>query len=201
MIGIMGGTFNPVHNGHLLLCEKIREEFELDKILFMPAKNPPHKLDLSIICSEHRMMMTKIATRSNPFFEVSDIEMKRTGASYTVDTLSGLKELYGPETQFALIIGADSMVQFHSWKDYRIIQSMAALLVAKRPETDSRELDQCIKDRLEEGGRIYLAKAEAMDYSSTEIRDRVARGQSIRYQVPEEVESYIYSNNLYRVGP
>jgi nicotinate-nucleotide adenylyltransferase len=197
VLGIMGGTFNPVHYGHLLMCEGIREEFGLEKIIFIPAKIPPHKDNGKIIEAHDRFRMVELAIGDNPFFCASEIEMKREGSSYTVDTLKILKEQI-KNKQIALIVGADSLVQFETWRDYPDIFKLAVIIVASRPDTKEDTLNSYInkfKDLF--GANILKYSGKAMDYSSTEIRRRVAAGLSIKYQVPPEVENYIYKNRLY----
>ncbi|NLX63633.1 MAG: nicotinate-nucleotide adenylyltransferase [Clostridiaceae bacterium] len=198
MLGIMGGTFNPIHYGHLLMCEGIREEFNLEKIIFIPAKTPPHKDNTKIIEAQDRLRMVELAIGDNPFFEASEIEMKREGASYTVDTLRLIKEQENNK-EISLIIGADSLVQFETWKDYREIFKLAVIIVASRPDTKEDILSSYInKFRKEYGANIQKYSGKAMDYSSTEIRKRVGMGLSIKYMVPPEVERYIYENGLYK---
>lgn len=199
MLGVFGGTFNPIHNGHLLICETIREEFGLEKILFVPAQIPPHKDVNRVAEAEHRLEMTRLAISDNPHFEVSDIEMKREGASYTVDTLAAFKTLYGPDTLLNLIVGADAIVQLTSWRRFEEILKLCRIIVARRPDTGDDALDRAI-DRLigDYGAVIKKSKAVAMPYSSTEIRERVKSRLSIRYRVPPCVEDYIREHRLYR---
>ncbi len=199
MLGVFGGTFSPIHYGHLMICEAIREEFGLDRILFVPAQIPPHKDINRVAEAEHRLEMTRLAIMDNPFFEVSDIEMKREGASYTVDTLLAFKALYGPETQLSLIVGADSIVQLTSWRRFEEIIRLCRFIVARRPDTSDDVLDKAIDHLVSDyGAVIKKSKAVAMPYSSTEIRERVSSGLSIRYRVPPCVEHYIQEHRLYR---
>lgn len=198
MIGIMGGTFNPIHYGHLLICEHIREEFGLKKVLFVPAKIPPHKGTDGLMESGHRMAMVKLAIDSNPWFEFSDVEMKMEGPSYTVETLRVLSEQYGKENRLGLIIGADSLIQFTTWRRYEDILRMADLIVARRPDTDNRLLESAVaRLKAEHGARIHLSATDVYDFSSTRIRSRVKEGLSIKYMVPEPVERYILEHRLY----
>lgn len=198
MLGIMGGTFNPIHYGHLLMCEGIREEFNLEKIIFIPAKIPPHKDNSKIIEADDRLRMVELAIGDNPFFEASEIEMKREGSSYTVDTLRNIKEQENNK-EISLIVGADSLVQFETWKDFHEIFKLAVIIVASRPDTKEDILNSYIdRFRREFGANIQKYSGKAMDYSSTEIRNRVGMGLSIKYRVPPEVERYIYENGLYK---
>jgi len=194
----MGGTFNPIHIGHLLMCEHIREEFGLDKILFVPAKNPPHKGSEGIVETSRRLEMVRLAIRDNPYFELCDIEMRMDGPSYTVETLRALRGEYGLEPRLCLIIGADSLVQFPTWRRYEEIFEMVDIIVARRPGTENGALDQAI-ERLKAGhnARISVSGAAALDISSTRIRDRVKKGLSIKYMVPGCVEEYIREHGLY----
>lgn len=181
------------------MCEAIREEFKIGKIIFMPAKIPPHKDAAHIIDASNRLEMVKLAITDNPYFEVSDMEMKREGASYTVDTLIELHQKYGINEKIGLIVGADSLVNFKTWRNYPKILSQAKVIVASRPDTDPNVLDKTINElTVKFQAHIYKSSAEAMNYSSTEIRERVNSGLSIRYRVPALVEEYIYEHRLYR---
>lgn len=194
----MGGTFNPIHYGHLLMCESIREEFNLTKIIFMPARIPPHKDCEDIIKAEDRLQMVKLAIEDNLYFEVSDLELKRSGPSYTIDTLRTLKDLYKQKAIY-LIIGADSLVQFHTWQSYQEIFKICKIIVAKRPDTDENLLyDYINKFTSELDAKIFVSDHAAMNFSSTEIRNRINKGLSIRYMTPHKVESYIYEKGLYK---
>ena len=167
----MGGTFNPIHYGHLLMCEHIREEFNLEKILFVPAKTPPHKGSAEITETEHRMEMVGMAIQDNPCFELCDAEMRMEGPSYTVETLKVLAEEYGEENRLCLIIGADSLVQFTGWKRYEEILDMADIIVARRPDTKNRLLDLTVAN---EGGsqcENFRFRSHCLDFSSTRIRE------------------------------
>lgn len=199
MVGLMGGTFSPIHYGHLLMCESIREEFNLEKIIFMPARIPPHKTNISIVDAEHRLNMVRLAIEDNPYFEASDLEMRRQGASYTVDTLKELRSSLPKGKKLFLIIGADSLVQLSSWYKYQDIFRLATIIVAARPDTDFSLLNDTIaKFRVEMDADILMSAHAPMNFSSTEIRNRVKKGLSIRYMTPPKVEAYIYENGLYR---
>ncbi|MGI6084021.1 MAG: nicotinate-nucleotide adenylyltransferase [Acetivibrionales bacterium] len=198
MLGIMGGTFNPIHYGHLLMCEGIREEFALKKVIFIPAKIPPHKSNTKMTEAYDRLRMVDIAIRDNPFFEASDIEMRREGSSYTVDTLKAWKQNLKDAQSIALIVGADSLIQFEEWRDFSTIFKLASIIVASRPDTAEDVLENYInKYKKQFGANILRYSGKAMDYSSTEIRRRVRMGLSIKYMVPPEVESYIFDKRLY----
>lgn len=197
MVGIMGGTFDPVHYGHLRLAEHIREEFGLEGILFMPAGSPPHKRGTGILPARHRLEMTRLAIAGNPAFRLHRHEIVKKGYSYTVETLEALRgEGLG---DLALIIGADSLLQMGQWYQPGGILERAVILVAPRPGSDRAEIDAAIQDLTARyGGDIRVSGATAMPHSSTEIRERIAAGKSIRYLVPEPVREYIEANGLYR---
>ncbi|CUS81632.1 nicotinate-nucleotide adenylyltransferase [Candidatus Kryptobacter tengchongensis] len=192
-VGIFGGTFNPPHIGHLIVAEFIREEAKLNKIIFVPCAIPPHKQNqgyLSQIASpHHRFEMVKIAVKNNPFFEVSDIEIKRGGVSYTVETVSYFVERF-PTYTFYLLIGADQFRELHTWKDPDEIVKRVRLIVFNRygyaiPESKFSQFADFIT-------------IPNIDVSASAIRSRVRSGKSIRYLVPAEVEEYIYAKGLYR---
>ncbi len=196
MTGIMGGTFNPIHYGHLRLAEYIREEFLLERILFIPAGSPPHKSGMKLIPAMHRLAMTRLAIADNPAFFIAEHEIGKKGYSYTVDTLERLKA--DGISELALILGADSVAQLASWHKPEGILSRAIVIAAPRPDTDPSALKGVISDlRRNFGGDIRVSSAQAMPHSSTEIRERVSEGKSIRYLVPESVRLYIETHGFY----
>lgn len=197
MIALFGGTFNPIHYGHLLICEGIREEYNLEKVVFIPARIPPHKDKNEIIQASHRLEMAKLAIKDNPFFEVSDMELKREGSSYTIDTVRIYKNLYNID-RMGLILGADSLINFETWRNFTDIFPLVDIYVASRPDSDAQTLEKTIQ-RFEKEfeAKINKYSLRTMDYSSTEIRDRISKGLSIKYLVPPAVEEYIYKAELY----
>lgn len=198
-IGLMGGTFNPIHTGHLLLAETAYEQFGLDKVLIMPAKSPYHKKIYSIISDEERIDMIHCAIQDNPHFELSLIEFQREGNTYTVDTLRALKEAY-QNTEFYFIMGADSLYQFAQWKEPEEILKRAVILVASRDNIASSALNSQI-DYLTEKfgiGDIRLLQSPNMEISSHDIRKRVSENRSIRYLLPKAVQNYIEEKRLYQ---
>lgn len=197
MIALFGGTFNPIHYGHLLICEGIREEYNLEKVVFIPARIPPHKDKNEIIQASHRLEMAKLAIKDNPFFEVSDMELKREGSSYTIDTVRIYKNLYNID-RMGLILGADSLINFETWRNFTDIFPLVDIYVASRPDSDAQTLEKTIQ-RFENEFEAKIKKysLRTMDYSSTEIRDRISKGLSIKYLVPPAVEEYIYKAELY----
>lgn len=185
---------NPIHMAHLMIAEHIKEDFELDKVYFLPTGDPPHK-DLEV-SSEKRYEMTLIATSDNSDFEVLDIETKRKGKSFTVDTMTELSKT-GDEYYF--IIGTDTLFLLRSWKDYEKIAKMTSFIVAIRPgyEEEKKIYDEVRSLKEELGFKIYLANIPKYEISSTDIRKRVSENKSIKYLVPDDVISYIEKEGLY----
>ena len=198
-IGLMGGTFNPIHIGHLLLAETAYEQFELDKVFIMPAKCPYHKKNSKMIDDEQRIEMIKCAIEHNEHFELSLIEFQREGNTYTVDTLRQLKETY-PMTEFYFIMGADSLYQFAQWKEPEEILKRAVLLAASRDNIPSSSLSSQIDYLIDKfgSGDIRLLQSPNMEISSHDIRNRIKEGRSIRYLIPENVREYIEKYQLYQ---
>lgn len=195
-VGIFGGTFDPIHIGHLIVAETIMDEFHLDKVVFIPAAVPPHKLDKQISPAKHRYMMTMLATCSNPRFQVSDMEMHRQGPSYSRDTLAQLLEEHGRDTEFYFIVGADSVENLHTWNRIDELLTMCHFIGASRPGCmpDMEKIAQRFGPLAE---KIHCLETPELEISSTEIRHRVGQKRTIRYIVPETVEQYIYKEKLY----
>ena len=196
-IGIIGGTFDPIHYGHLILAEYSRTVFGLNEVLFIPTGTPPHKDEEGISSADCRYHMTLLATNTNPHFIVSTIEMKRKGTTYTIDTIKQLKE-ENYSVDYYFILGEDSLLEIHTWKEYDQLLRLCKFIVARRPYTDKKFL----MDRVEElnslyGEHIYILDAPLIEISSTQIRHRINMGLSIRYLVPEAVERYIYKYKMY----
>lgn len=195
--GIMGGTFDPIHLGHLAAAESVRHDFGLEKVIFIPSGRPPHKMDGGATPPEHRYRMCLLATQDNPRFEVSDLELKRPGPSYTIQTVSELRGLY-PDVELFFITGFDAILEIVTWKDYSTLLQQCSFIAVTRPGFSIKQLDE-LKGRLgsELALRINMAEVPAVAISSTDIRRRVRAGKPIRYLVPEAVENYIRVNNLY----
>jgi nicotinate-nucleotide adenylyltransferase len=190
-IGIYGGTFDPVHTAHLLLAECAREELGLDALLFIPANIPPHKMKgKAITPAGCRLEMLRIATASNPCFSISTHEIDSQGISYTVDTLRWLREAH-PEAELTFLIGGDAARDFHTWRQPEEITRLASLAVWARPGVE-------LPPQLLPGVGYRTIPAPLMGISSTDIRERVRAGRSIRYRIPDPVIDYIYQNGLYR---
>lgn len=195
--GIMGGTFNPIHMGHLLLAENAKEAFGLDEILFVPSGLPYMKNGIEIADKWMRLEMTRLAVSDNPAFVLSSAEVEREGNSYTWETLELLREKE-PETEFFFIEGADSLFAMESWKNPEIIFRDCTILAAVRDGKGDDDLREQI-DRLEKkyGARIGLIGMKEISFSSTDIRERIRNGRSIRYMVPDKVIEYIKKYRLY----
>ena len=196
--GIFGGSFDPIHYGHLMICEYIKEEMGLDKVIFIPTGNPPHK-DLGV-SAEDRYEMVRIAISPNPDFEISDIETTRVNLSYTVDTIRELKKIYKEEKLYFLI-GLDSLFQLKTWKKIGDLSQEIEFVVALRPGyINKEEIDNEI-DFLREnfGTKINLIKTPLYEISSTDLRDRIHEGKSLRYLIPKKVLDYIEESGFYKV--
>lgn len=200
-IGIMGGTFDPIHYGHLVLAEQVRTEYKLDKVYFIPAGSPPHKLGNKVTSPEERCYMTLLATITNSFFHVSSMEIDSNEVSYTIKTIKNLKAELGDDVVLYFITGADAIYDIESWYDYEELLKITKFLAATRPGVDEGRLklkiDMLIKNY---GADIQLIKVPALAISSTDIRERVRESRSIRYLVPEVVEDYIFERDLYKEG-
>ncbi len=190
-IAVMGGTFNPIHYAHLISAEQVRESLGYEKVLFVPAGQPPHKIQPDIVHATHRFQMVKLATKKNPFFEVSRVELDREGPSYTIQTIKALRLIYGETVELAWIIGADSLIEYEIWKDFDEVLKQCKLIVTTRPNYNLEQVPTEIRDR------VTIIQITGIDISATEIRQRVRNSVSIRYLVPEAVEVYIAENKLY----
>lgn len=196
--GVMGGTFDPIHYGHLVTAEAARHEFGLDRVVFLPSGTPPHKPPEAVTDAEHRYMMTVLATLSNPYFDVSRVDIDREGISYTVDSLRILREQYGGDSELYFITGADAILEIVSWKEPDKLLELAHFIGATRPGFCLEQVPKSTQEWLSRHpDRVHLIKVPALAISSTDIRERVRTGNSIRYLVPEPVEHYIRRHNLY----
>jgi nicotinate-nucleotide adenylyltransferase len=200
-IGIMGGTFNPIHFGHLFLAENARTFAGLDKVLFMPSKNPPHKKIASEVTQKQREAMIRLAIEDNPHFEFSDFELQRDGYTYTADTLTLLHE-ENPETQYYFIVGTDSLFMMQDWMQPQTVFSNCTVLVAGRDQADEEKIDKHIAflKRTFDADILYI-KMPMLDIASEDIRARIASGNSVKYYMPDSVIEYIKSNGLYSLSP
>ncbi len=197
-IGILGGTFNPIHNGHLILAEDAREILGLDEIIFMPSGNSYMKKDSAIPAGEIRAQMTELALEGNPYFSLSMLEVERQGPTYTRDTLAQLMALH-PDARYYFILGADNLLTLETWKDPAFILQNCIIAAAVRG-TGTEEKMKKIASHLiyEYHGDIRILPARFMDISSSEIRQRIREHKSVRYLIPEKVLAYIEENKLYQ---
>lgn len=197
-IGIMGGTFNPIHLGHLVIAQTALEQLKLDKVVFMPSKNPPHKRNEHILDDQVRADMVGLAIEDNPYFELSTFEMDRNGLTYTADTLYQLTKQH-PEETYYFIIGADSLFYLDKWKDPATIFKYCTIVAAMRNQSTTEEMKQKINELNKQfGGTIRLLDSPNIDISSTEIRERIYNGKTVQYYVPSSVDKYMKENHLYR---
>ena len=206
-VGIMGGTFDPIHIGHLILGENAYHQFKLDKVLYMPSGNPPHKQERKGRASvEERTKMTALAIADNPHFELCTLEAGRTGFSYTSDTLRELATR-NPNTEYYFIMGADSLYQFENWWRPQQICDLCTILVAVREDISKVQMENQLKSQIEQqmeklkqmyNGRFLKLEIPNINISSDELRKHIAAGHSLRYYMPEIVADYINQNSLYK---
>jgi nicotinate-nucleotide adenylyltransferase len=190
----MGGTFDPVHHGHLVAAEEARWQFELDQVVFVPTGRPWQK-PVGVSPAEDRYLMTVIATASNPAFTVSRLEIDHQGPTYTVDTLRRLRAGFAAGTRLFFITGADAVLQILTWKDPDQVLDQAEFIAATRPGFD---LDRLVSQVPGAAGRVHRMEIPALAISSSDIRERVARGAPVQYLVPDGVARYIQKHGLYR---
>ncbi len=198
-IGVLGGTFDPIHYGHLILAEEARVCLSLARVLFVPAKDPPHKLGQPYSPAAGRLRMVELAVAGNPCFEVSLVDLERPSPSYTVDTLACLQEALGPEAELYFLMGVDSLANILTWHDPPGIVARAHLAVALRPgySADLQALERALPGLT---ARTHFLTIPEVGISAHDLRRRVSLGLPIRYQVPECVEAYIREQGLYRVA-
>ena len=192
----MGGTFDPIHNGHLVAASEVAYRFQLDQVVFVPTGQPWQKAGRDVTAAEHRYLMTMVATASNPRFTVSRVDIDREGPTYTIDTVRDLRELF-PDAELYFITGADSLASIMSWRDWEVMLEMANFVGVTRP---GYELSKDMLP-LESQTGIELIEIPAMAISSTDCRERAREGEPVWYLVPDGVVQYIAKNNLYGPNP
>lgn len=200
-VGVFGGTFDPVHYGHLVVAEEVYATLHLAEMVFVPAGQPPHKTREVITAAEHRLAMLELAIASNPHFTISRVDLDRSGPSYTVDTLRLLREQWGDETAIYFVIGGDSLEDLLGWYDPPgILEQLSYLVAVRRPGyIESEEYYDWLEARLPGiKQRLLVVDAPQFEISATGLRSRVAEGRPIKYQTPDSVESYIIQYGLYR---
>ena len=196
-IGIMGGTFDPIHMGHLVMAEAVRMDYDLAKVIFIPTGTSPHKQGMSVTPALDRYIMTMMATYSNPYFFVSPIERDRPGPSFTIDTVRALVSEYGPGTEFYFLTGTDAVLELHTWNNIDDLLELCHFVAASRPGKTRSIAEEITRLGPRAKGRIHRLTTPELEISSTDIRERVRLGKSIRYFVPENVENYIHKEGLY----
>lgn len=195
-LGVMGGTFNPIHLGHLMIAEEAREAYSLDRVLFIPSYITPHK-EVHGATAQQRLEMTRLATADNPYFTVSDMEIRRRGPSYTLDTLRFLKKLYGPSHELYFISGTDTIQDLPNWNHPEDILRLCHFIGATRPD-GTEAIMPVIRHFGSLGHHILKLSVPTMELSSTELRRRIREGRSIRYMIPWAVADYIRKNGIYQ---
>ena len=197
-VGIMGGSFNPIHIGHLMLAKEAYQQFHLDYVLVMPNKHPVYKDASQLLSDDKRAQMIKLAIQNDSYLVYSDLELKRSGNTYTVDTLYELHKEH-PDTEYYFILGGDSLAYLDKWYQYEHILEQAVILCARRGENDYAQL-LAIRDQLVEKNpeaRIEFLKTDFVPISSSELRVRIAQNKDVSEWIPEQVLSYILKNHLY----
>lgn len=210
-VGLFGGTFNPIHLGHLRGAEETREAFGLEEVVFIPAALPPHKVTERILEAHHRLEMVRVATEKNPHFSTSDVELKRSGKSYSIDTIRYFRERH--QSPLFFILGRDAFVEIETWREFQNLFSLCNFVVMTRPGFQQApsplpaSLIAAFRYDKEAGAWIhssghmlFFKEITFLDISSTKVRELMEKGESVRYLVPQEVEAYIRTHGLYGKG-
>ncbi|MFZ5916125.1 MAG: nicotinate-nucleotide adenylyltransferase [Chloroflexota bacterium] len=196
-LGVLGGTFDPIHIGHLFAAEEARTRLGLERVLFVPAGLPPHKLDVPVTPVEHRLNMVQLAIADNPHLVLSRVDVDRFGPSYTVDTIELLRDEHGPDTELHFIMGSDSLADLLTWHRPERLIRLCRIVALTRPNglVDLEELNRLLPGAI---ARIQMLEMPLLQISSSDLQRRVRAGFSIRYLVPMAVEAYIEQHQLYR---
>lgn len=211
LVGILGGTFNPIHYGHLRMAQELADALTMDEVKFIPSANPPHKDDVTI-SAEHRAAMVQAAISDNPLFTLDELELNRNGASYTIDTLISLRESLGKGTALCLMMGSDVFIKLNTWHRWQELLAYAHIVLVQRPQAQPQEklpseLEEVLRDHYterhadlkdEKSGFIIMQKITAQDISSTHIRGLLQYGKSARYLLSKDVIAYIQKQKLYK---
>jgi len=212
-IGLFGGTFNPIHLGHLRSAEEISESFELARVIFIPASYPPHKEKGDILPASLRAQMVRLAIADNPRFGFSEVELRRPGKSYSVETITHFRQQLGPDTELYFILGLDAFLEINTWKEYAALFALCHFIVMTRPGFEKNFTPEHLpvemaKDFCYDAQRsgyahrsgffVFPKEITALDISSTKIRENIRKHHSVKYLLPEPVEVFINQNNLYR---
>ena len=212
-IGILGGTFDPIHLGHLRCAEEVCQDLDLEFVYLIPSASPPHKTKVPLTSFKHRLAMTRLASDSSPLLEAMDLEGRRTGHSYSIETLREFHRIFRPDPDLFFIMGMDAFLEIRTWKEYEHLFDYANFVIIIRPGFPADSLKEVLPDLrlgiekkagepdlfvVPSGKTIMLAKATLMDISSTRIRELVGKDRSIRFLVPEPVRTYIAERGLYR---
>lgn len=196
-VGVLGGTFDPVHLGHLAIAEEVRIKLDLDRVIFIPAGQPRLRADEYLTPTIDRLRMVELATGDNPHFQVCGIEIQRSGPTYTVDTLVELGQRFGPDTSLYFIVGADILGQFHRWKDPEKVLDACHLVVVSRPGHRDDDWPEWFQGADSSKDKVTQLEIPMVDISGTEIRRRASLGESVRHLVPDLVAEYIQDRKLY----
>lgn len=196
-IGILGGTFNPVHLGHLIAAQEVLDKLGLDEMIFLPSGNPPHKSKEEIVASNHRYNMVRLAINGNDRFKISDMEIKRKGKTYTYDTLVDLHKNYYVDNIY-FIIGYDTLIDMDTWRKINEVFELSTFVVVNRGNLKNEMRKEIEKKIVKYNAKIQVVNIPDIEISSTEIRRRIFNGQSVKYLIPDGVADYIKINGLYR---
>ena len=196
-IGVMGGTFDPVHNGHIIVAEEARARLNLSEVIFVPAGQPWKKADRDISSAEHRLQMAHLATADKPYIKLSTLDIERAGPSYTIDTITELRAQLDSSDELFFILGWDSLVELPKWREAPRLVTLSYLVAAPRPGYPRPELKALEAKIPGISERVMLMDEPEIDISATNIRERVARGLSVHHLVPEPVNEYIRQHKLY----
>jgi nicotinate-nucleotide adenylyltransferase len=200
-LGVLGGTFDPIHYGHLLAAEATRAHLKLDKVLFVPAGMPPHKTSNVISPPEHRLAMVRLAVASNPHFALSTVDLDRPGPHYTTDMVTILREEWSLSADDCyFIMGYDSLLDLPTWHKPSLLMQLCRLAVAHRPGYPTQQMEEVERVLPGIARRVDFVPMPLLDIASHELRERVRTGLPIKYLLPEQVERYIYEHGLYRLG-